>query len=129
MKSAAKPIQPKLVTDALAELGKIRPLNFLFLSIAGVVNAFGVTMFLFPVRLYDSGVSGLSMLLDQITRLSVVLAGVMVAPGVSLKKTGTKGSLERSLTVKISSSALCRGGVQGCRRGARRRSGRSRRLR
>ena len=67
MKSAAKPIQPKLVTDALAELGKIRPLNFLFLSIAGVVNAFGVTMFLFPVRLYDSGVSGLSMLLDQIT--------------------------------------------------------------
>ena len=67
MKSAAKPIQPKLVTDALAELGKIRPLNFLFLSISGVVNAFGVTMFLFPVRLYDSGVSGLSMLLDQIT--------------------------------------------------------------
>ena len=37
------------------------------ISIKNVLKAFGVTMFLFPVKLYDSGISGLSMLLDQIT--------------------------------------------------------------
>lgn len=41
--------------------------NFAMLAIAGVINAFGVTIFLFPVKLYDSGISGLSMLLDQVT--------------------------------------------------------------
>lgn len=48
-------------------VSKIKPLNFLYLAIAGMVNAFGVMLFLFPVNLYDSGVSGMSMLLDQIT--------------------------------------------------------------
>ena len=48
-------------------LRELKPLHFLFLTIAGVVNAFGVTLFLFPVKLYDSGISGLSMLLDQVT--------------------------------------------------------------
>lgn len=46
---------------------EMKPLNFLFLVVAGIINAFGVTIFLFPVKLYDSGVSGLSMLLDQVT--------------------------------------------------------------
>lgn len=46
---------------------EIRMVNILMLFVAGVINAFGVTMFLYPVKLYDSGVSGLSMLLDQIT--------------------------------------------------------------
>lgn len=45
----------------------INPKNFLVLTISGIVNAFGVTIFLFPMRLYDSGISGLSMLLDQVT--------------------------------------------------------------
>ena len=49
------------------ELGKLKPLNFIALTLAGIINAFGVTIFLFPMKLYDSGVSGLSMLLDQIT--------------------------------------------------------------
>lgn len=34
---------------------------------AGCVNAFGVTIFLAPVKLYDSGISGTSILLSQIT--------------------------------------------------------------
>lgn len=46
---------------------EIRMVNILMLFVAGIINAFGVTMFLYPVKLYDSGVSGLSMLLDQIT--------------------------------------------------------------
>ena len=41
--------------------------NFLFLLVAGCVNAFGVTVFLAPVNLYDSGISGTSILLSQIT--------------------------------------------------------------
>ena len=49
------------------QLKKLRPAHFLFLTIAGIINAFGVTIFLYPVKLYDSGISGTSMLLDQIT--------------------------------------------------------------
>ena len=49
------------------ELKEIRLISIVMLTLAGVINAFGVTMFLFPVKLYDSGISGLSMLLDQLT--------------------------------------------------------------
>lgn len=49
------------------QLGKLRWKNFLFLTIAGMVNAFGVTMFIAPVDLYDSGISGTSILLSQLT--------------------------------------------------------------
>lgn len=45
----------------------LRPLTFLLLLAAGVINAVGVTMFLAPVHLYDSGISGTSMLLWQVT--------------------------------------------------------------
>lgn len=41
--------------------------NFLILTLAGLINAFGVTVFLAPVNLYDSGISGTSMLLGQLT--------------------------------------------------------------
>lgn len=41
--------------------------EFFILTIAGIINAFGVTFFLYPVNLYDSGISGTSMLLSQIT--------------------------------------------------------------
>lgn len=45
----------------------MRKINFIFLTIAGIINAFGVVMFLAPVRLYDSGISGTSMLISQLT--------------------------------------------------------------
>ena len=41
--------------------------NFLALTLAGIINAIGVTIFLSPVKLYDSGISGTSMLLSQLT--------------------------------------------------------------
>ncbi len=53
--------------DFVGELVKLRPLNFIILLIAGCVNAFGVTIFLAPVNLYDSGISGTSILLSQVT--------------------------------------------------------------
>ena len=50
---------------------KLKPKNFLLLTIAGAINAFGVVMFLSPVSLYDSAISGTSMLLGQVTPLSL----------------------------------------------------------
>ena len=48
-------------------LSRIRIANLLMLTAAGVINAIGVTLFLAPVKLYDSGISGTSMLLGQLT--------------------------------------------------------------
>ncbi|MCQ2612177.1 MAG: YitT family protein [Treponemataceae bacterium] len=48
-----------------------RLMNFLWLTVAGVVNAFGITFFLAPVKLFDSGISGTSMLLSQVTPLAL----------------------------------------------------------
>ena len=49
------------------ELHELNWFSFVMLAIAGCVNAFGITVFLYPVKLYDSGISGLSMLLAQLT--------------------------------------------------------------
>lgn len=46
---------------------RISPATLLMLTVAGMVNAIGITFFLAPVKLYDSGISGTSMLLSQIT--------------------------------------------------------------
>ena len=53
---------------------EIKVKNFIGLLFAGIVNAFGVMLFLFPVKLYDSGISGLSMLLDQVTPSSLTIS-------------------------------------------------------
>ncbi|MCI5873765.1 MAG: YitT family protein [Clostridiales bacterium] len=45
----------------------LNPMNFVVLFFAGIINAIGVTVFLAPVHLYDSGFSGTSMLLWQLT--------------------------------------------------------------
>jgi len=54
-------------------------LDFLALTLAGIVNAFGVTFFLYPVNLYDSGISGTSMLLAQITPPELSLSVFLLA--------------------------------------------------
>lgn len=46
---------------------QIKVSNIIMLTIAGIINAIGITFFLAPVKLYDSGISGTSMLLSQIT--------------------------------------------------------------
>ncbi len=53
--------------NLIQELKTLRWKNFVFLLLAGSINAFGVTVFLAPVRLYDSGISGTSILLSQVT--------------------------------------------------------------
>lgn len=46
---------------------ELKPFNFIMLTVAGIINAVGVNMFLMPVSLYDSGFSGTAMLLSNIT--------------------------------------------------------------
>ena len=48
-------------------LERFSPINFLMLLVSGVINAIGVTLFIAPVQLYDSGISGTSILLGQLT--------------------------------------------------------------
>ena len=56
------------------KLKELKISKFLMLTIAGLINAFGVTVFLAPVKLYDSGFSGTSMLLSQITPPELTLS-------------------------------------------------------
>jgi len=51
----------------ISELQALKWKSFPFLLLAGLINAFGVNIFLAPVRLYDSGISGTSILLSQVT--------------------------------------------------------------
>lgn len=61
------PKLPDKIPVSLPNFRRVRPLNLFLLFIAGIINAIGVTMFLAPVNLYDSGISGTAMLLWQIT--------------------------------------------------------------
>ena len=58
--------------------------NLIMLTLAGLINAFGVTFFLYPVNLYDSGVSGTSMLLAQITPSYLPLSAFLIAINLPL---------------------------------------------
>jgi uncharacterized membrane-anchored protein YitT (DUF2179 family) len=60
------------------------------LTIAGIINAFGITVFLMPVKLYDSGISGTSMLLDQLTPEYLSLSLFLVVLNVPLFLFGLK---------------------------------------
>ena len=78
--------QPKWISA----FSGLMPVNFLMLTIAGCVNAFGVTVFLAPVRLYDSGISGASMLLSQITSGTVSLSVFLLILNIPLFLYGLK---------------------------------------
>lgn len=69
---------------------KLRITNFIMLTIAGIVNAFGITIFLMPVNLYDSGISGTSMLLEQVTPECLTLSIFLVVLNIPLFLFGLK---------------------------------------
>ncbi len=71
-------------------LAALRWKNFLFLFVAGCVNAFGVTVFLAPVKLYDSGISGTSILLSQVTPESLSLSFFLLVLNIPLFLFGAK---------------------------------------
>ena len=64
--------------------------NVIILTIAGIINAVGVTMFLAPVNLYDSGISGTSILLSQLTGGKVSLSVFLLILNIPLFIYGTK---------------------------------------
>lgn len=65
-------------------------INFIFLTVAGIVNAVGVVMFLAPVKLYDSGISGTSMLVSQITPPWISLSLLLLVLNVPIFLLGLK---------------------------------------
>lgn len=69
---------------------KIKWQNMLMLTIAGIINAFGVTIFLQPMKLYDSGISGTSMLLAQMTPEWLSLSVFLILLNVPLFLYGLK---------------------------------------
>lgn len=83
--------------------------NFLYLLVAGCINAFGVTVFLAPVNLYDSGISGTSILLSQITppawSLSIFLLILNIPLFLfGLKKQGAAFTIYSVFTVVVYSA-------------------------
>ena len=88
------------------ELKKLKISTFLILTVAGIINAFGVTIFLFPVKLYDSGISGLSMLLDQVTPEYLTLSIFLLVLNIpififGLKRQGLSFTIYSIFTVGI----------------------------
>lgn len=80
--------------------------NFLLLTLAGIINAFGVTVFIAPVKLYDSGISGTSMLLSQITPEWMTLSFFLLLLNIpmfiyGLKKQGFAFTVYAVYTVSV----------------------------
>lgn len=86
-KRTDKKARRSFLSGALKELNIS---NFAILAIAGIINAFGVTVFLFPVKLYDSGISGLSMLLDQVTPAYLTLSVFLLLLNIPIFLFGLK---------------------------------------
>lgn len=87
-------------------MNKIQSKNFILLTIAGIINAVGVTMFLAPVNLYDSGVSGTSILLSQLTPDCLSLSVFLLLINIPLfvfgwKKQGIKFTIYAIYSVFI----------------------------
>ena len=69
---------------------KLKFSNILMLTVAGMINAFGITVFLMPVDLYASGISGTSMLLDQLTPDAFTLSLFLMVLNIPLFLFGLK---------------------------------------
>lgn len=72
------------------EIKKIGIKRFIGLTVAGIINAIGVTMFLAPVNLYDSGISGTSILLSNITPEALSLSFFLIILNIPLFLYGAK---------------------------------------
>lgn len=71
-------------------LKELKLKNILMLTAAGVINAVGVTLFISPVNLYDSGISGTSILLSQLTPEWMSLSVFLVVLNIPLFIYGAK---------------------------------------
>lgn len=102
-----KRIDIKHINHTISEnLKSLKLKNIIILFFAGVINSVGVTMFLAPVNLYDSGISGTAMLLWQITPDYLNLSLFLVVLNIplflfGLKKQGIQFTIYSVWTVLI----------------------------
>lgn len=98
---------PHRLSALLSSLRKaLSPVSLLMLTIAGIVNAFGVVLFLSPVALYDSGISGTSMLLAQLSRGGIPFSVFLIVLNVplflyGLRREGASFTIRSIYTVLI----------------------------
>lgn len=76
--------------SVLKKLKRFKIKNFILLTLAGIINAIGVTVFIAPVNLYDSGISGTSILLSQVTPEHLSLSVFLLILNVPLFLYGLK---------------------------------------
>ena len=112
LSSMYRSLSAAVARSGIRELKKLRWQNFLFLIGAGCINAVGVTMFLAPVNLYDSGISGTSMLLWQVTPEAYTLSLFLILLNVplflfGLKKQGWCFTVYSIWALRRSSSPMC----------------------
>lgn len=92
------------------DLRQLKVKNLILLFVAGCINAVGVTLFLAPVKLYDSGISGTSILLSQITPEYMSLSVFLLILNIplflfGLKKQGAAFTVYSVFTVAVYSAA------------------------
>ncbi len=100
----------KNTSNIISKIKDLSIKNFIFLFVAGCINAVGVNLFLAPVKLYDSGISGTSILLSQITPEYLTLSVFLLILNVplflfGLKKQGAVFTIYSIFTVTVYSLA------------------------
>lgn len=63
---------------------RLRKINFAALTAAGIINSIGVSLFLVPVHLYDSGISGTSILFAELTNYHIPMSVFLILLNVPL---------------------------------------------
>ena len=108
MTKSRKSLRPGVLLSRLRRA--LPPVSLLMLTVAGIVNAFGVVLFLSPVALYDSGISGTSMLFAQIARGIIPFSLFLIVLNVplflyGLRREGATFTIRSIYTVVIYSVA------------------------
>lgn len=108
MTQSRKSFRPGALLSLLRRV--LPPVSLLMLTVAGIVNAFGVVLFLSPVALYDSGISGTSMLFAQIARGIIPFSLFLIVLNVplflyGLRREGSTFTIRSIYTVVIYSVA------------------------
>ena len=108
MTQSRKSFRPGALLSLLRRV--LPPVSLLMLTVAGIVNAFGVVLFLSPVALYDSGISGTSMLFAQIARGVIPFSLFLIVLNVplflyGLRREGASFTVRSIYTVVIYSLA------------------------
>ena len=103
-----KSLRPGVLLSRLRKA--LPPISLLMLTVAGIVNAFGVVLFFSPVALYDSGISGTSMLFAQLARGAVPFSLFLIVLNVplflyGLRREGSTFTIRSIYTVVIYSLA------------------------